>query len=269
MVAVRIILPKLSNLVIGEYKLHKEVRGDIRFLQSELETIHAFLLKVSDVPADQLDGQVKTWARAVRELSYDIEDRLNDFTELETHVPSAKEHGFKELLDRCKNLVAKISAGHQIATEIKKIMKDVVELAEQHKRYKLDATISKPSEMVDPRMLSFFQEAKHLVGMEGPRDDVMKALTAKGHCAASVGRLKIVSIVGFGGLGKTALAKLLYDEMIRGFDCHAFVSVSLKPDIKKILKNIFLGVNRWSSDFEAWDVKQLIDETRLFLQDKR
>jgi len=59
---------KLLQLLHDEYKLH-----------SELESIYAFLGEVAEVPWDRLNGQVKVWAREVREASYDMEDVLDTF----------------------------------------------------------------------------------------------------------------------------------------------------------------------------------------------
>jgi disease resistance protein RPM1 len=55
------------------------VRKQVQWLHSELESICPFLHKVSDVPWNRLDKQVKVWAREVREASYDMEDVLGTF----------------------------------------------------------------------------------------------------------------------------------------------------------------------------------------------
>ena len=69
--------PKLAKLLHDEYKLQKGVKKQVESLSRELDSIYAFLHKVSDVPWDQLDEQVKLWAREVREASYDMEDVLD------------------------------------------------------------------------------------------------------------------------------------------------------------------------------------------------
>jgi hypothetical protein len=65
--------------VVGEYKLQKGVRGEIKQLEEELRSVTAALHKVAEVPPDQLDEQVKIWASDARGLSYDIEDQVDSF----------------------------------------------------------------------------------------------------------------------------------------------------------------------------------------------
>ncbi|KAI4964014.1 hypothetical protein ZWY2020_008483 [Hordeum vulgare] len=56
-------------------------------------------------------------------------------------------------------------------------------------------------------------------------------------------QLKVVSIVGVGGIGKTTLAKQLWLEKKLGdFDCRAFVRTAKKPDMRRILRSILVQV---------------------------
>jgi type II secretory pathway component PulM len=65
--ATNTLLPKLVELVIGEYKVQKGVKEEIKELEKELTSMTAALCKVED------------WASDVRELSYDIEDKVDTF----------------------------------------------------------------------------------------------------------------------------------------------------------------------------------------------
>ena len=91
-------------------------------------------------------------------------------------------------------------------------------------RYKVDAfTPTKTS--VDPRITALYTKAASLVGIDEPREELISMLT-KEDGGMSSAEQRIVSIVGFGGLGKTTLAKAVHDKIKPQFNCTAFVSVS-------------------------------------------
>ena len=78
--------------------------------------------------------------------------------------------------------------------------------------------------------------------------------------------------MGFGGLGKTTLANAIYRKLEGQFQCQAFVSVSQKPNIRKILRNMLSQAGYMVLDqtnMESWDEDQLIRTLRRFLADKR
>ncbi|KAI5020975.1 hypothetical protein ZWY2020_054385 [Hordeum vulgare] len=261
------LLAKLTDLLAKECGRLKCVRRQIRSLRSELMGMHGALRKYTDLVDP--DEQVKEWISLVRELAYDTEDCFDKFIH---HLGDGgpKEAGFKEFFRKMARRLKTLGARHGIANQIDDLNLRIKEVKELKTSYKLDdvAGSSSGNAAVDPRLAALFAEEAHLVGLDGPRDDlakwVMEDENKHGH--------KVLSIVGFGGLGKTTLANEV-SRKIRGcFDCHAFVSVSQKPNTMKIIKDVISQVSNsdeFKKDIETWDEKKSISKLRELLKEKR
>uniref|UniRef100_A0A0D9VH54 AAA+ ATPase domain-containing protein n=1 Tax=Leersia perrieri TaxID=77586 RepID=A0A0D9VH54_9ORYZ len=257
------VLSKLASLLTFEYKLLKEVKQDITFMKYELESMHAFLKKMSEVE-DELDEQVKFWRKEVRELSYDIEDYIDEFVIRLKDEPRCELHGISSFISRIAKLIVSTRDSHQIAKEIRGIRASVGEASRRHKRYKVDDTLSKPSKVtVDPRLPALYKDASDLVGIDGPKNELIRRLT-EGVSGPEL-QLKVVPIVGSGGLGKTTLANQVYQNLEGVFESQAFVSVSQKPDLMKILRDILSAIG-YNGLEVAWDEGKLIHEVRKYLR---
>ncbi|GJN38119.1 hypothetical protein PR202_gb27131 [Eleusine coracana subsp. coracana] len=184
------LLPKLCDLLIGQYKLQKGVKGEIRFILSELGTMKSDLEKVLSTSAAHLDDLDEMWARQVRELSYDLEDRIDTF-----------------------------------------------------------------------------MERAELIGIAEARNELTSILMEGNEVSKQ--QVNIVSIAGFRGLGKTALANAVYEKLRAQFDCSAFVLVSQNFDLKKLFKEIVYQLGMEKDNKGTLDDMQLINELREFLQEKR
>ncbi|XP_044946079.1 disease resistance protein RGA5-like [Hordeum vulgare subsp. vulgare] len=267
------LLPKLGQLLMEEYKLHKRVKNDVEFLRKELESMHTALIKVGEVPRHQLDKQVKLWADEVRDLSYNMEDVVDKFlVRVDGVDPHDNTDRFKGIMRKMIGLFKKGKNHHQIADAIKEIKEQLQEVAARRDRNKVEGIASNPMEAIpiDPCLRALYAEATELVGIYGKRDeDIMRLLSMEGEDDASNKRLKKVSIVGFGGLGKTTLAKAVYENIKGDFDCRAFVPVGQNPDMKKVFRDILIDLRVSNSELAELDERQLINKLHEFLENKR
>ncbi|WVZ87999.1 hypothetical protein U9M48_034561 [Paspalum notatum var. saurae] len=259
------LLPKLAELLAGEYNLQKGVKGRIRFLQAELKTMKAALDDIA--PPNHLTSQDRIWARDVRELSYDIEDSIDAFMVQVKGSEQAEKHGFSKFIDKILASLTQARIRRKIATNIKDINDRVKEVQKRCRRYDVDCINNHVHKRlkVDPRDLVRYEDVKKLVGIDEAREEVIRLLIEGNE--VSKHHDKIVSIVGLGGLGKTTLANVVYEELRAQFDCSAFVSVSPTPDVEKLFKDMFYQVAK--NKAASTGTINVINELREFLQEKR
>ncbi|XP_052137342.1 uncharacterized protein LOC127755707 [Oryza glaberrima] len=259
------LLSRLAELLsLEENQLQEGVRNRVRQFSRGLKTMDTTLRLVANIPRDQLDEQVRLWAHNVRMLSYDLEDVV-DTVLISLRVGSDPEQADLEMLMR---LVAKMN--DQLfngSVEYSQMFSDAV--AKQQLRYVATkhgagnyTAVGHPTH--DPYTKAM---SKRLIGIDGPRDEVIEMLSM-----GDQSKLKIVSIFGLGGLGKTTLAKAVYDKPKQGFQCRAFVTVGRNPDMNRVLRNILYYLDKrtfTNSNTVTLDEKQLINKLQELLQKKR
>ncbi|XP_039839317.1 disease resistance protein PIK6-NP-like isoform X2 [Panicum virgatum] len=262
------LLPKLVQLLQDEYNLQTGAKKDIQFLSSELETIRIALREVGEVPREQLGDLQRVWTRDVREMSYDMEDIVDAFM-VRVQGPDPHSKSSAGQIFNLKYMIQKFTkfmARREVAQKIRDIKERAREITERRDRYKVDIIAPSKKTLVDPRLKALYTEATEIVGIEEAKKEVIAGLTE----GDGGQQKKIVSIAGFGGLGKTTLAKAVYDEIKGQFDCTAFVSVSRNPDAKKLLKDIMYELHKGGQPGAIFDeIKHLIDLVRDFLHNRR
>ncbi|KAK7334577.1 hypothetical protein VNO80_26337 [Phaseolus coccineus] len=279
--AVSFVLELLNQLVREEGSLLKGLGNDFSDIKQELESIKAFL-KDADRRAGDEGGTnegIKTWVKQLRELSFSIEDVIDEYImdvahRVNHHLPCIAS------LQKIAHNIKTLKSRHRIASEIQDIKSAVQGIKERSERYKFQSSFedgstnnsrgAKNFKWGDPRMASHFIEETEVVGFELPRDELIGCLI-KG-----TGQLSLISVVGMGGLGKTTLAKHIFNnrQVKRHFHCSSFITVSQSYTVRELLTEMIQKFCKDANEpipkgLHKMDDERLVTEVRQYLQSKR
>ncbi|KAG2560478.1 hypothetical protein PVAP13_8KG063200 [Panicum virgatum] len=243
-----------TQLTSPEHQLPESLKDGIEHLKQDLEELNSFLVDLSRL--EGTNAMVRRWMSEVRELSYDMEDYVDS-----TMRP---------------NTTGSRKMNKEILTVLKQFGNLVKQARERHERYELSRWASDPScTAVDDGQdqLQCFNGKKAtdlLVGIDESRGELIRWLKPLSNADdAAEERLKVVSILGPAGVGKSTLAQQVYREIGGQFERRAFVRASRVPDARRLLRSMISQVRRHQRPPCGLPVQELVDNLRTHLQQKR
>ncbi|KAF2293675.1 hypothetical protein GH714_004100 [Hevea brasiliensis] len=170
---------------------------------------------------------VKIWAEKLRDLAYDVEDILNEFDfEAQRRKLEAGARKQKNHLD------LRVIAGER------------------------------SSRVRERRPTTSVVNKEEVCGREEDKKAILEFLNAK----SSEAGVSVISIIGMGGLGKTTLAQLVFNEAKMNFDLAAWVLVGDDFDVFRITRTIFLW---FGGHYDGEDLNFLQENLKERLLEKK
>ncbi|XP_004499780.1 disease resistance protein RPM1-like [Cicer arietinum] len=278
---VSIVLEQLYKLALEEGALLRGVERDLKEIKDELASIQAFLkdadTRAADEEGEGINEGVKTWVKQLRESSFQIEDVIDEYV-MYLSSQRVNNSGCIASIQKVVQMIKTLKQRHQIASEMKEIKISVSGIKERSLRYEFKSENGlgssrgsiKSGNFGDPRMASFFIDETQVVGFESPRDELVSYLVNE------TNECMVVSVVGMGGLGKSTLAKHVFDNKLvkKHFDCRSFVTVSQSYTVRELLIDMikkFCENNNeaFPKGLQDMDDKTLITHVRQYLESKR
>lgn len=262
---IKTILPKLFSLVQEKYKLHKVLKGDIKFLEKELRMIAVTIDDQILLGREDHGALLSLSMEELRELAHQIEDCIDRFL---YHVTREQQASlFRRTITSPKTLRSR----QRLAAEVQLLRKIPEEAHQREKRYRVFAGLSS-SRQAESSYCSSGSDPHtpkaDLVGIDGPRDELVQQLTEEPEDLAK--QLKVISIVGIHGSGKTVLAREVYESDVgRQFSLRAWISATGRGP-REVLMEILRKfgrpvVDNSSVDQLTVDVREHLDKKRYFI----
>ncbi|GLT47402.1 hypothetical protein SLA2020_211030 [Shorea laevis] len=251
---VSLILDQLKTTIIDkakeEVKLLVGVKKEVEKLERNLDLVLSVLSHAEErKTADEL---VKKWLDRLKEAAYDMEDALDEWkTRVELEVKGAEDAANRQgkVIPFCNFLSCfsfrRLSSRREVALNIKEINRRIKKIVKEKNNYQLER---KKIELPKRPETSSFVDVSKLCGRDGVKRQILSHLLG-GTSEVEAGKLiQTISIVGMGGLGKTALAQLVCNDpdVKQHFESVVWVCVSDSFDEKRVAKAIIQGLEKLS-----------------------
>ncbi|XP_071925193.1 putative late blight resistance protein homolog R1A-10 [Coffea arabica] len=266
------IIPYLLQLIKENRELISSNFDKIDDLYKNLCLLNKFMVKYTE--DHYKDDILMGLADEIRMRVYEVEDVL------ETYI-------VEESLYRKKNFVRKVVGSIKHLSDLKSIGKTIQELSKRVEQTRSDNRgyvpvlvegVKRNNAISKDNQLEGYPEADRIIGFEDAADHVLKLIDVKSEAEEqstseaaqqSESKLKVVSIHGMLGLGKTTLAnKVLTDPNIEfQFLTRILVSVTKKYEKKEVLLSILRSLKINISDQNMSEV-DLVNKVREELKYK-
>ncbi|KAI3991254.1 hypothetical protein MKX01_022475 [Papaver californicum] len=176
---------------------------------------------------------IRNWVSEIRDIAYDAEDIIDTFIlQIEEEKKAPRMKGFMVIFNKYAGISNKGKKLHNIGRKIKAIQKRLSDLSIKRDIYEIrnlreltggGGSISARERLRLARRSSPYADGEDFIGLND---------AVEGRC--------VISIVGMGGLGKTSLAKKVYNhsKVQSRFHHQAWVYLSQEYNTKDLFKRI-------------------------------
>lgn len=264
------ILERLGSLVCEEISLARGVKSDLEKLRETTSVLKAVL---SDASKKQnQDEQLKAWLVRLEDIFNDTLSVLDEFECESLRRRVVREHGtasrkVRRFFSHSNPIVYRFRIAHRVNRIRKKLDKFGSEMV----KFELISNKIGQEEGFSvwggDRETHSFVNPLEVIGRDKDRSNIVKALLSKDHRA----NLLVIPIVGLGGLGKTTLARSVYndDRVVKWFDLRMWacppLNFNLTETIREILKSAVSSSNMLECSSLGESLKRTESITKLSL----
>ncbi|GLT95775.1 hypothetical protein SLE2022_134370 [Rubroshorea leprosula] len=268
------LLQKVDNFTSSQsHELQEEVNAELQEWKSILPDIHRLL---SDPEEKQTTvNSIKTWIDDLKDLAYDMEDILEEFTTDVLRGSLIVEPQHASTTSRCipacfscfkhsdsmfdSDTISKVKA-------ISDRLRSMVKKSSNLHLLRLNVQDGEQLDKADvARVRTSSLPDSHVYGRDNDKKAILQKLLNN---ESSSQGYSVVPIVGMGGIGKTTLAQNVYNAVEQeSFELKAWVCVSDRFDVFNITRSILEAVSR--HQHELRDLNLLQEKLKKELHGKK
>ncbi|XP_062168286.1 putative disease resistance protein RGA1 [Alnus glutinosa] len=237
------ILEKLGSLADKEISLVLDIKSELTELEGTMTTIQAVLLDAEEKQAT--NRPLSIWLRQLKDIFYDADNVLDEveYEVLKKQVMRTYGRTSREvcgLFSCCSAFAFRSQLGHKI----KDIRQKLGKIAANKDQFNLIPRLEDRHVIHGRRrdMTHSFVPPSEVIGRNDDKENIIHLLIDP---YADTNAINVIPIVGIGGLGKTTIAKLVYNEerVANHFDLKIWVCVSEDFDVTRLIKDILKSAN--------------------------
>ncbi|QCD78218.1 disease resistance protein RPM1 [Vigna unguiculata] len=267
------VFPKLLEAV----NMMRDLPKEIAELKDELESFQYFINETDEVVEAEEDSnrrdRMSKRLMKLREATFRMEDVIDEYVLIEENQPQEDPRCVAllcEAVEFIKTQISRLQIAHKIR-DVKSLASAARDGFETHFPLDPRPSNSRGNENVNwdkLRMDPLFVKEDEVVGLDGPRT-ILTNWLREGRNGRTV-----ISVIGIPGVGKTTLAKQVFDKVHNDFECHALITVSQSYSVEELLRDMIQKLCKERKEDPPQNVSKmgrssLIEEVRDRLHEKR
>ncbi|KAH0742325.1 hypothetical protein KY290_035368 [Solanum tuberosum] len=225
---VKVLIDNLTSFLKGELVLLFGFQNEFQRLSSIFSTIQAVL---EDAQEKQLnDKPLENWLQKLNAATYEVDDILDEYKTKATRFSQSAYGRYHPKV---------IPFRHKVGKRMDQVMKKLNAIAEERKNFHLHEKIIE-RQAVRRETGSVLTEPQ-VYGRDKEEDEIVKILINN---VSDAQHLSVLPILGMGGLGKTTLAQMVFNDqrITEHFHSKIWICVSEVFDEKRLLKAIIESI---------------------------